>query len=185
MSLTKLISSKKTVFSVEDLSKIFNINNRSYLKVLLLRMLKRKEIMRIRRGIYSYTNEYNRFELANKLKRPSYVSFERILYDRGVIFQDSSNKITSISNNSYVEKIDNISFQYYKIKNEILYDPTGILIEKEARVASLERAICDAIYLSKNYYFDNLSKINKEKLSTISQIYNKRTRQEVVKICSM
>ena len=185
MSLTKLISSKKTVFSVEDLSKIFNINNRNYLKVLLLRMLKRKEIKRIRRGIYSYTNEYDLFELANKLKRPSYVSFERILYDSGVIFQDFSNKITSISNNSYVEKIDNISFQYYKIKNEILYDPTGILIEKGARVASIERAICDTIYLSKNYYFDNLNKINREKLLTISKIYNKRTRKEVEKICSM
>ena len=185
MSLIKLIASKKTVFSVEDLSKIFNINNHNYLKVLLLRMLKRKEIMRIRRGIYSYTNEYNPFELANKLKRPSYVSFERILYDNGVIFQDCSNKITSISNNSYVEKIDNISFQYYKIKNEIFCDPTGILIEKEARVASIERAVCDTIYLSKNYYFDNLNKLNKEKLLTISQIFNKRTKQEVAKICSI
>lgn len=185
MSLTKLVSSKKTVFSVEDLSKILNINNRSYLKVLLFRMLKRKEIMRIRRGIYSYTNEYNPFELANKLKRPSYVSFERILYDNGVIFQDCSSRITSVSNNSYLEKVTNIDYQYFKIKNEILYDPTGILIENEARVASIERAICDTIYLSKNYYFDNLSKINKEKLSTISQIYNKRTKQEVAKICSM
>lgn len=185
MSLTELITSRKTVFSVEDLSKIFNINNRNYLKVLLLRMLKRKEIKRIRRGIYSYTNEYSQFELANKLKRPSYVSFERILYDNGVIFQDSSNKITSISNNSYVEKIDNTSYQYYKIKNEILYDPMGILIEKGTRVASIERAICDTIYLSKNYYFDNLNKINKEKLLAISKIYNKRTIKEVEKICSI
>jgi len=185
MSLTKLISSKKTVFSVEDLSKILNIYNRNYLKVLLLRMVKRKEIIRIRRGIYSYAHEYNPYELANKLKRPSYVSFERILYNNGVIFQDSSNKITSISNNSYFEKIGNISYQYYKIKNDILYDPTGVLIEKDARVASIERAICDTIYLSKNYFFDNLSKINMEKLSTISQIYNKRTKQEVAKICLM
>jgi len=185
MSLTKLITSKKTVFSVEDLSKIFNINNRNYLKVLLLRMLKRKELIRIRRGIYSYTNEYNRFELANKLKRPSYVSFERILYDNGVIFQDSSNKITSISNNSYFEKINKIDYQYFKIKNEILYNPIGILIEKGARVALVERAICDTIYLSKNYYFDNLNKINKEKLLAISKIYNKRTKKEVEKICSI
>lgn len=185
MSLSKLINTKKTVFSVEDLSKILNISNRNYLRVLLFRMLKRKEIMRIRRGIYSYTSDYNPYELANKLKRPSYVSFERILYDNGVTFQDSSNKITSISNNSYFEKIIDINYQYNKIKNEILYNPTGIQIEKEARVASIERAICDTIYLSKNYYFDNLSKINKEKLLTISQIYNKRTIEEVVKICSM
>ncbi|MDP4011252.1 MAG: hypothetical protein Q8P72_03425 [Candidatus Roizmanbacteria bacterium] len=184
MSLKKLISTKKTVFSVEDLSKILNINNRDYLRVLLSRMFKRKEIMRIRRGMYAYTDEYNQFELANKLKRPSYVSFERILYDNNIIFQDSSNKITSMSNNSYVEKIDRVSFHYYKIKNDILYDPMGILIEKGARVASIERAICDTIYVSKNYYFDNLGRINKEKLLSMSQIYNKRTKQEVKKICS-
>jgi len=183
MSLTKLISAKKTVFSVEDLSKILSINSRTYLRVLLLRMLKRKELIRIRRGIYSYTHDYNPFELANKLKRPSYVSFERILYNNGVIFQDFSNKITSVSNNSYSEKVADINYEYFKIKDDILYDPTGILIEKEARIASIERAICDTIYLSKNYYFDNLDKINKEKLSKISQIYNKRTKQEVSKIC--
>lgn len=183
MSLAKLIATKKTVFSVEDLSKILNINNRSYLKVFLLRMLKRKEIIRIRRGIYAYTNEYNCFELANKLKRPSYVGLERILYDNGVIFQDYSHKVTSISNNSYLEKVDGVEYQYFKIKNDILYDPIGILVENEARIASIERAICDTLYLSKNYYFDNLRNINKEKLLAISRIYNKRTQQEVRKIC--
>ena len=183
MSLSKLVVSKKTVFTVEDLSKIFEISNRGYLKVLLLRVLKRKEILRIKRGVYAYSKEYNRFELANKLKRPSYVSFERVLYENGVIFQDMSNTITSISNNSYSETIDAVNFQYFKIKNEILYNPVGVLEVHGVRIASIERAICDTIYLSKKYYFDNLNNVHLDKLKSLSRIYNKRTMQEVEKIC--
>lgn len=187
MSLAKLISTGKTVFSLEDLAKILDIANRNYLRVYVLRMFKRKEFVRLRRGIYSYTSDYNRYELANKIKKPSYVSFERVLFDNGIVFQDFTRKITSVSNNSYSEKVDGIEYLYYKIKNEILYNPAGIIIDKGARIATVERAICDTTYLSKNYYFDNLdiNKLNKEKLLKISPIYNKRVIVEVKKICSI
>ncbi|MDP3381306.1 MAG: hypothetical protein Q8S84_07580 [bacterium] len=49
-------------------------------------------------------------------------------------------------------------------------------------IASKERAVCDRIYLSKNYYFDNLESINLEKLEEISQIYNKRVILEIKKL---
>jgi len=46
-------------------------------------------------------------------------------------------------------------------------------------IASAERAICDRLYLSPNYYFDNLEAIDKEKLQEISLIYNKRVILEI------
>jgi hypothetical protein len=46
-------------------------------------------------------------------------------------------------------------------------------------IASLERAICDRIYISPNYYFDNLSDVNWDKLEEIAQIYNKRVIKEI------
>ena len=49
-------------------------------------------------------------------------------------------------------------------------------------IASTERAICDRLYLSKNYYFDNLENIDFEKLEEISQIYNKRVILYVKKL---
>lgn len=184
MSLNKLINTKKTVFTTEDLAKILNISNRNYLRVLLVRMTKRKELIRIRRSIYSLTSDYNRLELANKLKRPSYVSLDRVLFDKNVIFQDFSNIITSISNNSFVEKIGKVEYRYYKIKTDILTNPVGLETASGTHIANTERAMCDKIYLTKNFYFDNLENVNKDLLIQISQIYNLRVIKEVKKLCS-
>jgi hypothetical protein len=49
-------------------------------------------------------------------------------------------------------------------------------------IASAERAICDRLYLTSNYYFDNLENIDFEKLEEISQIYNKRVVKQVKKL---
>lgn len=183
MSIHTLILTKKTVFSIEDLAKIFNILNRNYLKVLLSRMVSRKELIRIRRGIYTYTDDYNKMELANKLKRPSYVSLQKVLFDNSIIFQDFSEKITSISNNNYSERVGNTEYLYFKIKNEIFMNPLGVVTENNVRVASVERAICDTLYLYKNYYFDNLKAVKKDKLKKTSLLFNTRVRKEIIKIC--
>ena len=178
--LKRLVKSGKTVFTTEDLAKILDINNRDYLAVLLSRMVKREELIRIRKGIYIYNNNYNIFELANKIKRPSYVSLEKVLFDNAIIFQDYSHIITSVSNNTYREKIGKNEFIYCKIKDAILFNPVGISTIGVERIASVERAVCDTIYLSKNFYFDNLSNINRTKLLDISQIYNKRVVEEIM-----
>ena len=184
MYLRKLVKSGKTVFSSEDLGKILKIDNRNYLKVVLARMAKRDDLIRIKKGIYVISFDYNQYELANKLKRPSYVSLERVLYDSGIIFPDYSGKITSVSNNSVKEKIGEIDYLYYKIKDEILANPLGILIGKNTAIATKERAVCDSIYLAKNFYFDHLDNLNKDFLKEISRIYNKRVIMEIEKICS-
>jgi predicted transcriptional regulator of viral defense system len=182
--LKKLFDSKKTVFLVEDLAKIFDIKNRSYLRLYLSRMTKRGDLLRIKRGIYTYSKDYNRLELANKLKRPSYVSMERILFDNEIIFQDYSNSITSISTNSYREKVGITEYTYLKIKDEIFVNPAGVLTANNARIASSERAICDMIYFAKNFHFDNLDNVDKAKLLEISKLYTNRVIREVEKICS-
>jgi hypothetical protein len=46
-------------------------------------------------------------------------------------------------------------------------------------IASPERALCDRIYLTPQYYFDNLSNLNIGLLSKLSSIYNKRTALEI------
>ena len=181
MQITKLIETKKTVFNIEDLAKINNSLNRDYLKVLLVRMVKRKELIRIYKGIYTYTSDYNKLELANKLKKPSYVSLQRVLFDNGIIFQDFSSKITSVSNNTYSVKVESCEYSYFKIKDEILTNPIGLTIESAFRIATVERAICDTVYLFKNFYFDNIKNVDKEALLRISKIYNKRVKNEIEK----
>lgn len=180
----KMYDSGRTVFGVADLGKIWEIDNDNYLRVLISRMLKRRVINLIVRGFYTCFNVWNRWELANKFKTPSYVSLESVLYKNGVIFQDYSKIITSVSNNSLRKKVAEVELVYSKIKDEILVNPVGIENINGVMVATLERAACDMIYLSSNFYFDKIDLWNKDLMKQISQIYNKRVIKEVEKLCS-
>ena len=182
MYLSDLVKSKQTVFSIADLSKIWKINDPKYLKVVASRLAKKGQLQRLKRGIYSISNEYDVFELANKLKTPSYISLETVLAKENIIFQDYGRTIFSISNNSISKEAVGKFFAYSKITDEILSNPLGIRLQGQAYIASPERAVCDRIYLSPNYYFDNFRSLKLEKLKEISKIYNQRTQKEVKKI---
>jgi len=182
MYLKQLIASNKTVFSLQDMGKIWGIENSNYLKLVASRLFKCREIFRISRGLYAVSEKFNNYELANKLKTPSYVSLETVLQKEGVIFQDYGNTIFSISNNSLFKKINSNVFRYSKISDKLLMNPLGIVNSGQAKIAIAERALCDRIYLSSDYYFDNLRGINSEKLLLISRIYNSRVQREVIEL---
>jgi len=179
MYLKQLINSNKTVFSLVDMGNIWRIENKNYLKLVANRLFRRGEIIRLSRGIYAISEKFNQNELANKLKIPSYVSLETVLQKEGVVFQDYSNTIFSVSNNSLVKKIGSKTFQYAKLGDKLLMNPAGLANVGQVKIASIERAICDRIYLSADYYFDNLRGVNLEKLSTVAKIYNPRVQREV------
>lgn len=182
MYLSDLVKSKQAVFSSTDLRKIWKINDPKYLKVVASRLAKKGQLQRLKRGIYVINDKYDIFELANKLKTPSYISLETVLAKENIIFQDYSQAIFSISNNSISKKAIGKDFVYSKIADEILSNPLGVEFQGQAYVASPERALCDRIYLSPNYYFDNFRPLKLEKLEEISKIYNQRTQKEVKRI---
>ncbi|KKP98054.1 MAG: hypothetical protein US25_C0012G0006 [Candidatus Moranbacteria bacterium GW2011_GWE1_36_7] len=184
MYLKQLIASNKTIFSLEDLGKIWCIENKDYLKLVASRLFARGEIFRISRGLYSISEKINKYELANKLKTPSYVSLETVLQKDGVIFQDYNNTVFSVSNNSFSRKIGSDTFCYLKLDDKLLMNPLGIADLGQARIATVERALCDRVYFSADYYFDNLRGINLEKLSVISKIYNLRVQKEIAALIS-
>ena len=51
-------------------------------------------------------------------------------------------------------------------------------------MASRERAICDRLYLSPQYYLDSLDGVDLDKLAELSQIYNKRVIRTVQQLIS-
>lgn len=182
MYLSDLVKSRQTVFSIADLGKIWKIGDPKYLKVVASRLAKKGQLQRLKRGIYAISDEYDIFELANKLKAPSYVSLETVLAKESIVFQDYGQTVFSISNNSIEKEAAGKVFAYSKITDEILSDPLGIRLQGQSYVASPERAVCDRIYLSPNYHFDNLDPLKPEKLKEISRIYNRRTQREAGKI---
>ena len=175
----RLITSGRTVFGVADLAKILEIEDDNYLRVLTTRMGKRGELRRLATGIYTCFNEYSVNELANKLKVPSYVSLETVLFREGVIFQDYSKIVTSVANNTVRKMVDGVNYWYYKVKDEILSNPAGV----ENGRATVERAACDVIYLSPKFYFDRPEILDRERMMSLSEIYNLRVEKEVEKLC--
>lgn len=182
MYIKPLIDSGKTVFSLSDLRLLWNIKNPAYLKTVVSRLFGRGEILRLSRGIYALNDRFDRFELANKIKSPSYVSLETVLQESGVVFQNTGNTIFSVSNDSLVRNASGMEFSYSTLLDSILSDPFGIEHRGSAMIASPERALCDRLYLSPKTSFDNVRGLDHRKLLLLSTRYNARTEREIKKI---
>jgi len=176
-----LLHSGKTVFSYADLTLLFGTDNTNTLKSFLQRAVKQNLLEKVMNGMYSF-RKYDFLELASSLRKKSYISLETILQKEGVIFQDYSNTITLVSDNTLEKNIAGKSVRFSKIKDAILLNPLWLNYTGRYFIASKERAICDRIYLSGDYYFDNLSGVDFEKLETIAAIYNKATILHIKKL---
>lgn len=176
-----LLKSRKTIFNYNDIKNLLWITNKNTIKSFFNRSVNQWILQNIYKGFYAL-NDYSIYELWTKLKINSYISFETVLKKEWVIFQDYWESIFLASDDSVTKKVEKIEFKYLKIKNDILLNPLGIINKWNYMIATKERAICDRIYLSKNYYFDNIEWIDKEKLIQISKIYNKRVILEVNKL---
>jgi len=173
-----IYQSPKTVFSIKELSQLFpNISYQS-LKDRLSYAVKTKKLQKPRRGIYTKSN-YNPFELANKIYTPSYISLETVLLKEGVIFQEKK-EITLVSYLTRTIKInDQIIISYRKIKDPILNNLKGIVKNENYFIAEKERAFLDAIFLFKDFHFDNLN-LDWEKVFETVKIYqNKKLEKRV------
>ena len=101
----------------------------------------------------------------------------------GVVFQDYGQTVFSVADATVVKKVNNQEFRYQQIKSGILNNPQGVEFSQVVE-ASVERAICDRVYLTPGYYFDNLETVNKDKLFSLAEIYNnQRVYQEIKGLC--
>jgi len=181
-NFAKLLQTGKTVFSVADIYQIFSHLNKFSLRNLLSRMGKQWLLQNLRKGIRALP-KFNEYELANMLQKPSYISLETVLCQEGIIFQDYGTTLYSISSKTQDHTIQWKIYNYKTIKPEIALDPLGIDYKHGYAIASPERALCDRLYLTPGYYFDNLRSINWNKVMEISHIYdNKRLLLDIVKL---
>lgn len=177
----KLLDSGKTVFTKKDLEKILDFKTKMALDKFLYREKKKWFLINIYYGIYAF-KKYDILELACKIKKKSYISLETVLKKSWVIFQYYDD-IFLVSDDNLEKKVWEQNFMFHKIKESVLFNQLGLEHKKTYTIASVERAICDKIYLSKNYYFDDLWDVDFEKLENISKIYNnKRVVLEVNKL---
>jgi hypothetical protein len=169
----------ETVFSLKEISLLFPYIPYDNLKKRMSYFVKTKAIKKLSRGIYA-KDEFNVWELANKLYVPSYISLETILQKAGVIFQYYES-IFAVSYLSRTIKAGGTTIVYRRIKNKILLNNEGINEAAGAAVASPERAFLDAVFVYKDYHFDNLNPLNWEKIEELKDIYQSRALTKRVK----
>lgn len=179
--IQSILRSDKTVFSFKDIALLWG-DSGSAAKVRISYYIKKGYIIRIRRGFYAKDKNYNRFELATKIFRPSYISFETVLKQAGIIFQ-YYNQIFCASYLTRKITADSQRYSYRKIKDFCLTDSSGLKNKGQYFIASPERAFLDTIYINKDYYFDNLSSVSWDKVFEILPIYeNKRMTKKIERL---
>jgi hypothetical protein len=178
--LEVLLRSSKTVFSTKDASLLWNENDKSIITDRLKRYVKTGKLIRLRYGLYAKDKNYNQFELATRINTPAYVSFETVLGSSGLTFQYYGNIFVASYVNREME-VDGQKIEFIRMKDYVLSNTIGIEnIDGYAR-ATKERAYLDRIYISKEYYFDNLNSLDWGKVFEILPIYHNKRLEKTVK----
>ncbi len=171
--IAKIHQSSKSVFTNKDLALIWRETNNSNLKSKIAYYVKRGALVRLTRGVFAKDKNYNAKELANSLYLPSYISFETVLREAGVIFQHYES-IFAAGPFSKTVKVNNYEIVFRKLKDETLYNPSGVIVKNNYSIASPERAFLDTIYLFPEYYFDNLDSLNWDSCFDLVKIYKNK-----------
>ncbi len=178
--LIKLHTSPKTVLTTRDIALLWRENNPDNLKAKISYYIKRGELVRLRRGVFAKSDNYDPKELSTSLYAPSYISFETALLEAGIIFQYYET-IFAASRVSKTISIGGRNFTYRKIKDLVLLNSRGIIARDGYFLAGPERAFLDMIYLFPDYYFDNLRSLDWEVCTDIVSIYkNKKLERRLL-----
>lgn len=176
--ILSLYQKPHTVFSTAEIAMLFPEVSYENLKRRLSYYVKRGKLQKVRRGLY-VKEGYSNLELAGKLFIPSYISLETVLQREGVIFQYYAG-IYAVSYLSRVVTIDGRTYTYRRIHPEILVNTAGIEEKDGCAIASKERAFLDAVYLFKDYYFDNIMGINWDMAMEYAKIYQSKILEKRV-----
>ncbi|KKP81179.1 MAG: hypothetical protein UR81_C0005G0002 [Candidatus Levybacteria bacterium GW2011_GWB1_35_5] len=177
--ILKLYSSSQTVFQIEEIAQMFPDVSPNNLTRRLHYFVSVAKIKNPRRGIYTKM-EYLPFELANKIFTPSYISFETVLLKEGIVFQYYETIFVA----SYLSRtltVDNHAICYRQIGDHALYNRSGIEEKNGYFIATKERAFLDAVFLYKDYYFDNLGSLDWEKIFKLEPVYQSKALFKRVK----
>ncbi len=171
--IAKLYQSPKTILTIKDIALIWEETNTVNLLSKIKYYAKQGSLIRLTRGVFAKNKEYEVKELATSIYTPSYVSFETVLREAGIIFQHHD-AVFVAGPYPITKKIGDHLIAFRKMKDSILYNALGIKNEKNYSIATPERAFLDTIYLSPKFYFDNLRSINWEVCFELAKIYDNK-----------
>lgn len=171
-TLLALYKRPETVFTLREISLLFPKVPYTNLKKRMSYLATTGAIRKLTKGVYA-KDHYDVLELANKLYTPSYISLETVLQPAGVTFQYYE-CVFAISYLTRTIEVDNHTIEYRRMPKDVLVNSQGITQEGNVTIATPERAFLDAVFLYKNYHFDNLSTLDWDKIMELKQIYPSR-----------
>jgi len=171
--IAKLYESPKTILTIKDIALIWEETNTVNLLSKVKYYAKQGSLIRLTRGVFAKSKDYDVKELATSIYTPSYISFETVLREAGIIFQHHD-AVFVAGPYPITKKIGDHLITFRKLKDSILYNGLGIKQEKNYSIATPERAFLDTIYLSPKFYFDNLQSINWETCFELGKIYDNK-----------
>jgi predicted transcriptional regulator of viral defense system len=175
--LLELMRTNKTIFTFKDVSLLWGVTDLNFTKKKIYRYVKAGKLFAVRKGIYSKNKTYDKYELATKIFTPAYISLETVLGAAGVTFQFYSQIFIASYKTKEIE-CDGQKYSFWRIKDNILANPAGVIRRENYSIASVERAFLDVLYLHKDYYFDNLSPVNWETVDNLLPVYGGNKRME-------
>lgn len=131
-----------------------NINQKICLEI------KKGNLKRIKRGLYSDNLLVDSPIIANVCYSPSYISFEYALSYYGLIPEYVTLYTSAVFNkkNNKTYKLNDVSFEYRSVPNEAFNEGIAFLKNEENiryKIATKEKALCDTLY--KKYPVRNIS----------------------------
>ena len=164
-NLLKLGESVKGVFSLMELSSVFNESSKISLHSIINRFIKAGILKRYCREIYTLEN-FDFGVLSAKVRQNSYISLGSALATHRLIGTESPFQVFCIVEfkAAYYKGVPNIS--YYKLAKELCFgfEPN----EKGVLIAEPEKAVLDTLYFylhGKKFHFNIFSDINYNRLN--------------------
>lgn len=180
--LAAILKSPQTVFTYGELALMWSDPGSSATRVRVGYYVNKGDLIRLRRGLYAKTKDYDKLEVASRIFVPAYVSFETVLAREGVIFQ-TYKPIFVASYTSRTLEIDGQVYVFKTMNRRILTNAAGVEHNDGVSTASKERAILDTLYINQDYYFDNLRSVDWQAINHLLPIYeNKQLEKKVAKL---
>ena len=150
MKVLRLQNLKQPYFHVEDLARVLGVKPASA-RVIASRYVKAGLLLRLKRDMYvradrwPFLSQEEKFQLANLLQSPSYISLLTALSWYEISTQIPQDYIESIALKRTKQiRVQNTVFQYLKIKKALYF---GFVRHQQFFIAEPEKAFLDAMYL--------------------------------------
>lgn len=125
------------------------------------------------KGIWAFP-VYDPFEFSCKFNPGAYIPGETVLFRKGAFFQFYGNTVSVVTFTSRNYDIDDQHFIYYHIQPKIVQNTRGITEYDDYRMATLERALCDYIYLHPKASIDAPALIDQRRIEKLYSFYPKK-----------